>query len=93
MKRFNKLEGSRTEREIRHQFLARIKRDIPGMATNDDFIHITKGNNEAHTGNCVRDAHFYQCAGGRTDYSCFEKIYGLHPVVLLQMDCDFFLVS
>ena len=90
--RFNALEGSETEREIRHRFLACIKRDILGTASDEDHVHIGRGNSVAHTGNCVRDAHLYQCAGGRTDYACFEKIYGLQPGILLfQVHSKFFL--
>lgn len=90
--RFYALEGSETEREIRHRFLACIKRDILGTASDEDYVHIGRANSAAHTGNCVRDAHLYQCAGGRTDYACFEKIYGLQPGILLfQVHSKFFL--
>lgn len=81
-KSFDQLEGSAMEEETQRRFISRFKHDILGSATLQDYHHISKGNGYAHEGNCTRDAHLYGCAGGRTDYSAFEKIYGLPPSVL-----------
>lgn len=80
------------EEEIRHRFMSCIKRDVLHAPSRQDYYHINNGNGYAHYGNCVRDAHLYGCSGGRTDFSAYEKIYGLSPAVLrLEVDRKFLL--
>ena len=84
------LDGWESEEAIRQRFLSCVKRDILREPTEQYYRHIRQGNLIAHHGNCLRDCHLYE-AGGRTDFSAFEKIYGLPPsVIRLEVNGKFF---
>ena len=90
--RFDCLEGSSTEEGIHHCFISCIKHNALQVPSKQDYYHINNGNSYTHDGNCVQDAHLYKGMGGHTDFSVFEKIYGLSPAVLcLEIDCKFLL--
>lgn len=75
------LDGLDSEEAIRQRFLSYVTRDILREPTEQDDGHIRTGSAIAHHGNCPRDCHLYE-AGGRTDFSAFEKVYGLPPSVI-----------
>lgn len=67
---------------LRNRFLSTFKRDKLQNATPADINLIADGNVWAHEGNGSRDADLYQSLGGRTDFSTYEALYGLHPSVV-----------
>lgn len=74
-------EGSTTMREMRDRFLSTYKRDKLLKQLNDyDLDCISAGNRTAHGGNAKYDATLY--SSGRTDYSVYIDLYGLHPAVV-----------
>jgi hypothetical protein len=46
-----------------------------------DIRFIANGNVWAHEGNASHNADLYQSLGGRTDFSTYKALYGLHPSV------------
>jgi hypothetical protein len=74
-------EGSTTLRAMRDRFLSIYKRDKLLRPLNDyDCDCISAGHVIAHGGNAKYDATLYD--SGRTDYSVYIELYGLHPTVV-----------
>ena len=74
-------EGSTAMRGMRDRFLSTYKRDKLLKQLNDyDLDCISAGNRTAHGGNAKYDATLYD--SGRTDYSVYKELYGLHPAIV-----------
>jgi hypothetical protein len=70
---------------LRNRFLSTFKRDKLKNATPADIRLIADGKVWAHKGNASRDADLYQSVGGRTDFSTYKALYGLHPAVVREI--------
>ena len=69
----------------RNRFLSTFKKDKLGRATVDDLRIIAQGNVKAEGGDAATDALLYEGTMGRKDFTTFEKLYGLHPAIVLRI--------
>ena len=78
---------SEEHRATRNRFISVAKRNIFKTATQNDHLHIKKGNEAAHGGNIQSDAQLYRIKD-RDDYEMFETLYGIRYVDMGKFCCE-----
>ena len=74
---------------MRSRFISTFKRDKVGCTTESDLSIIGEGNTLAHGGDAVADTLLYTGIKKRSDHDVFEKLYGMHPGIVMTIGKSF----